>query len=76
VLPTGLWHRCYAHFLRNALDHLPRSADRACLQELRCLYDRRDALEARADPPRLARPLARKHAKLRAYDAIKTGSCN
>jgi putative transposase len=49
VLPTALWQRCYVHFLRNALDHLPRSADRACLQELRWLYDRRDALEARRD---------------------------
>lgn len=49
VLPTALWQRCYVHFLRNALDHLPRSADPACLQELRWLYDRRDAAEARAD---------------------------
>jgi putative transposase len=47
VLPTALWQRCYVHFLRNALDHLPRSADQACLQELRWLYDRRDATEAR-----------------------------
>lgn len=64
VLPTALWQRCYVHFLRNALDHLPRSADRACLQELRWLYDRRDATEARAD---LHAWLARwqdKHAKL------------
>lgn len=49
VLPTALWQRCYVHFLRNALDHLPRSADPACLQELRWLYDRRDATEARTD---------------------------
>lgn len=49
VLPTALWQRCYVHFLRNALDHLPRSADPACLQELRWLYDRRDAAEARTD---------------------------
>ena len=49
VLPTALWQRCYVHFLRNALDHLPRSADAACLQELRWLYDRRDAQEARTD---------------------------
>jgi len=55
------------HFLRNALDHLPRSADRACLQELRWLYDRRNALEARAD---LTAWLARwqdKHPKLCAW---------
>ena len=29
------------HFLRNALDHLPRKADDDCLKELRWLYDRR-----------------------------------
>ena len=43
VLPAAPWQRGYVHFLRNALDYLPRSADRACLQELRCLYDRRHA---------------------------------
>ena len=37
------------HFLRNALDHLPRKADDDCLQELRLLYDRRSAEEARRD---------------------------
>jgi len=49
VLPTSMWQRCYVHFLRNALDHVPRSADPACLQELRWLYDRRDVNEARHD---------------------------
>jgi putative transposase len=24
VLPQALWQRCYVHFLRNALDHMPR----------------------------------------------------
>ena len=24
VLPEAYWQRCYVHFLRNALDHLPR----------------------------------------------------
>ena len=43
------YQRCYVHFLRNALDHLPRRADDDCLQELRWLYDRRDLAEARAD---------------------------
>ena len=43
------FQRCYVHFLRNALDHLPRKADDDCLQELRWLYDRRDLAEARAD---------------------------
>ena len=49
VLPMSLWQRCYVHFLRNALDHVPRSADPACLQQLRWLYDRRDVNEARHD---------------------------
>jgi transposase-like protein len=47
VLPEAAWQRCYVHFLRNALDHLPRKADDDCLTELRWLYDRRDAAEAR-----------------------------
>ena len=37
------------HFLRNALDHLPRKADDDCLQELRWLYDRRNLKEAQQD---------------------------
>jgi len=49
VLPEALWQRCYVHFLRNALDHLPRRADDDCLQELRWLYDRRNLEEARRD---------------------------
>jgi putative transposase len=47
TLPEAAWQRCYVHFLRNALDHLPRKADDDCLTELRWLYDRRDAAEAR-----------------------------
>ena len=47
---TGcLWQRCYVHFLRNALDHLPRKADEECLQELRWMYDRRSLKEAKGD---------------------------
>lgn len=49
TLPQALWQRCYVHFLRNALDHLPRKADDDCLMELRWLYDRRDMAEARRD---------------------------
>jgi putative transposase len=49
VLPEAAWQRCYVHFLRNALDHLPRKADDDCLMELRWLYDRRNAEEARRD---------------------------
>lgn len=49
VLPEAAWQRCYVHFLRNALDYLPRKADDDCLQELRWMYDRRDLEEARRD---------------------------
>jgi transposase-like protein len=49
VLPSSAWQRCYVHFLRNALDYLPRKADDDCLTELRWLYDRRDLEEARRD---------------------------
>lgn len=49
VLPEACWQRCYVHFLRNALDYLPRKADDDCLLELRWLYDRRDLEEARRD---------------------------
>jgi hypothetical protein len=37
------------HFLRNALDYLPRKVADDCLIELRCLYDRRNAEEAHGD---------------------------
>lgn len=49
ILPEAAHQRCYVHFLRNALDHLPRKADDDCLQELRWLYDRRKLAEARQD---------------------------
>lgn len=49
VLPEAAFQRCYVHFLRNALDHLPRKADDDCRQELRWLYDRRSVEEARRD---------------------------
>jgi transposase-like protein len=48
-LPDAAWQRCYVHFLRNAIDHLPRKRDDDCLQELRWLYDRRQLKEAKAD---------------------------
>ena len=41
VLPEAAWQRCYVHFLRNALDCVPRRVDDDCLQELRWFYDRR-----------------------------------
>ena len=49
VFPESAWQRCYVHFLRNALDYLPRKADDDCLMELRWLYDRRGLEEARRD---------------------------
>ena len=49
VLPEAYWQRCYVHFLRNALDYLPRKIADDCLLELLWLYDRRDAEEARRD---------------------------
>jgi putative transposase len=49
VLPEAKWQRCYVHFLRNALDYLPRKAGDDCLMELRWLYDRRNVEEARRD---------------------------
>ena len=49
MLPEAAWQRCYVHFLRNCLDHLPRKANDDCLQELRWLYDRRDVAEAQKD---------------------------
>jgi putative transposase len=49
VFPEAAWQRCYVHFLRNAIDHLPRKADDDCLMELRWLYDRKNLEEARRD---------------------------
>jgi putative transposase len=49
VLTEAAWQRCYVHFLRNALDYLPRKNADDCLLELRWLYDRRDVNEARQD---------------------------
>lgn len=67
VLPEAVWQRCYVHFLRNALDYVPRKVDDDCLQELRWFYDRRELAEVRRD---IATWLARwqgKYAKLTAW---------
>jgi putative transposase len=45
----GAWQRGYVHFLRNALDYVPRKVDDDCLRELRWLHDRRDFAAARRD---------------------------
>jgi transposase-like protein len=47
VLPEAAWQRCYVHFLRNALDHLPRKANDDCLKGLRWMYDRRELSQVR-----------------------------
>jgi len=49
VLPEAKWQRCYVHFLRNALDHLPRKKDDDVMTELRWIYERRNVEEARRD---------------------------
>ena len=49
VLSGVFWQRCYVHFLRNALDYVPRKVDDDCLLELRWMYDRRDLSEVRRD---------------------------
>ena len=59
VLPEAVWQRC-VHFLRNALDYVPRKVDDDCLMELRWFYDRRDLAEVRRD---LAAWLAKWQAK-------------
>ena len=50
VLTEAVWQRCYVHFLRNALDHMPKKhIDPACMMELRWIYDRRTIDEAMSD---------------------------
>jgi putative transposase len=67
VLPEANWQRCYVHFLRNALDYLPRKADDDCLQELRWIYDRRDGQEARRDLAAWLGKWSKRYAKLCAW---------
>lgn len=64
VLPEVWWQRCYVHFLRNALDYLPRKADDDCLQELRWMYERRNGEEARRDLKQWLEKWAAKYPKL------------
>lgn len=59
VLPEAVWQRCYVHFLRNALDYLPRKGDDDCLRELRWLYDRRDLAFRPEGPVGVAQTVAR-----------------
>ena len=64
VLPEAVWQRCYVHFLRNALDYLPRKADDDCRQELRWIYDRRDLEEAQRDLAAWLKKWQKKYPKL------------
>jgi putative transposase len=67
VMAGVWWQRCYVHFLRNALDYLPRKADDDCLQELRWMYERRDVEEARHDLKQWLEKWAGKYPKLCAW---------
>jgi len=40
LLHEAAWHRCYVHFPRNALHHMPPVANDERVQELRWLSDR------------------------------------
>jgi putative transposase len=60
ILPEAAWQRCYVHFLRNALDYVPRKVDDDCRMELRWFYDRRDLGEVKRD---LAQWIAKWQAK-------------
>ncbi len=64
VFPEAAWQRCYVHFLRNALDYLPRKADNDCMTELRWIYDRRSIEEARQDLAAWLRKWAAQYPKL------------
>jgi putative transposase len=67
ILPEAAWQRCYVHFLRNALDYVPRKVDDDCLQELRWFYDRRDLAEVRRDLAQWLGKWQAKYAKLCAW---------
>jgi len=46
IFPEAVWQRCFVHFLRNVLDHLPRKNNNTCLQELRAIYENVSLQEA------------------------------
>jgi putative transposase len=64
IFTEAAWQRCYVHFLRNALDYLPKKADNDCLTELRWIYDRRNIEEARQDLGAWLKKWAGRYAKL------------
>ena len=68
VLPEALWQRGDVHFLRNALDFLPRRAVADdCLTERRWRFERRDAGEARRDLAAWLQKWASQYPKLCAW---------
>jgi putative transposase len=79
VLTEAVWQRCYVHFLRNALDYVPRKVDDDCLMELRWFGacpragvrpdpgDRRDLAEVRRDLAAWLGKWQGKYAKLCAW---------
>jgi len=67
ILPEAAWQRCYVHFLRNALDYVPRKVDDDCLMELRWFYDRRELAEVRRDIAQWVTKWQGKYAKLVAW---------
>ena len=74
ILPEAVWQRCYVHFLRNALDYLPRKGDDDCLQELRWLYARRNVAEAQHDLAAWLSRWQRKYPKLTDWVEENIGS--
>ena len=73
LLPEAVWQRCYVHFLRNALDYLPRKADDDCRQELRWLYDRRILKEAQQDLQAWLKRWERRYPKLTDWVEARIG---
>lgn len=73
MLPGAGWQRGYVHFLRNALDYLPRRADDDCLQERRWMYERRNVEEARRDLKPWLEKGADKYPKLCAWGETNIG---
>ena len=72
VLTEAIWQRCYVHFLRNALDYVPRKVDDDCLRELRWFYDRRELVEVRRDIAAWLSKWQGKYQKPRAVDRKST----
>jgi len=64
ALPEAARQRCCVHFLRNALDHLPRRVADDCLQGRRWIYDRRDPAEAQKDLSQCLDRWGKKYPKL------------